>query len=629
MSGLAGCWCSWRSDEWSTKVDALVAGMSHRGSVFHSSAPAPGLTLSALGRRMPNGTVGTFDESPDLVVTFDGYLTDRQDLARDLGLPRETASATIVAALIRDHGVAGLRRLVGHFAFAAWWRAGQRVLLARDAIGIRPLFIGHRDGSWAWSSTLKPLARILGRGGDIDDEFIADYFTRSRATIRTPFKSVESVPAGSVLQIGPEGSRVSRIWEPVDTSAGAPAADASEYRDRFFAAVRAAVDDAPGVLFTELSGGWDSTSIVCVADHLHATGRLARRIETISHRYDRSPSSDELLWIAAVEQHRQRAGHHLLESNGWLFEGLDRAIDDDLPSPMLCFGGLARQRRALARRDEGAIVLSGVGGDQVTSGTRSEAVDVADLLWNGEVSAVLKALPAWSKVLRRPLVSILTEAAALAVNPRATRRMSGWAKRYLPPWLHPRFVREHALIERVAERSWPGDSHMSPGVRYRLGLVQDAAARAWWSESRGGRNYVETRFPFLEPRLVDWALRLRFGCITRPDELRAMVRRNLGDLLPDAISQRKGKRGPDEAILRAVWSQWAVIGELMHEPLVVERGYVDATALARSVEKAYHGAETEMSWFVKTLGLEIWLRHLGAAPPTAVASEPRRVVGIP
>ena len=627
MSGLAGCWCSGASDEWSTSVDDLVSGVSHRGSLLSSSSPMPGLTLSVLGRRMADGTINEFYESSDLVVTFDGYLTERQDLARYLGLSRETSSAAIVAALIRDRGIAGLRRLAGHFAFAVWWSASQRLLLARDALGVRPLFIGHRDGSWAWSSALKPLARILARS-DIDDEFVADYLSRPQHTTRSPFKSVESVPTGGVLQIDPDGSRPCRVWDPVDTSTDARAAHESEYRDRFFAAIRAAAGAPPGMVFAELSGGWDSTSIVCAADHLHATGRLHQRIETISHRFDCSPSSDELLWIAAVEQHRHCAGHHVLESNGCLFEGLDRADDDDLPSPMLCFGGLTRQYQPLVTQHEGAVVLSGVGGDQVTSGTRSEAVEIADLLWNGDIAAMVRALPAWSKVLRRPLVSILTEAAGLAVSPRATKRISGWARRYMPPWLHPRFVREHDLVDRVAERSWPGDSHLSPGTRYRLGLVQDAAAIAWSVESRGGRNYVETRFPFLEPRLVDWALRMRFGSITRPDELRAMVRRQLGDLLPEAISQRKGKRGPDEAVLRAVWSHWAVLRDLLNRPLVVERGYVDATTFKRSVERAYHGVEIETSGLVRTLGLEIWLRHLGASQTTSVSRVPRCLVKV-
>ena len=155
MSGLAGYWCSGASDEWSTSVEDLVSDVSHRGSLLCSSSPVPELTLSAVGRRLPGGTSGAFYESSDLVVTFDGFLTERQDLACYLGLSRETSSAAIVAALIRDHGMAGLRRLAGHFAVAVWWSASHRLLLARDALGVRPLFTGHRDGSWRES----PMAR--------------------------------------------------------------------------------------------------------------------------------------------------------------------------------------------------------------------------------------------------------------------------------------------------------------------------------------------------------------------------------------------------------------------------------------------------------------------------------------
>lgn len=619
MSGLAGCWHSGSSDEWAAIGNDLVAGVSHRGNTLRSASPWTGLTLSVVGQSTSDGTFGGCHESKDLVVTFDGYLTEREDLARSLGLAKETPSASLVATLIRHHGLAGLRRLAGHFAFVVWWSAEQRLLLARDALGLRPLFMGQRKGVWAWSSALKPLARVLARSRDIDDDFVADYLSRPHQTTRTPFKAVSSVPPGSVLQIDRDSSRVCPLWDVIDGRTSEPVTDASEYRERFFAAIHGATDEMPGKLFAELSGGMDSSSIVCAADHLHATGRLRRRVETVSHLYDRSPSSDEMLWIGAVERHRRSAGHHLVESKGWLFEGLDRAVDDDLPTGMLCYGGLAQQRLEMAGQGEGAVLLSGSGGDQVTVAAREAPVELADLLWKGDVTGMVAGLPAWSKVLRRPAMSVGVEAAALALNPRATKRITGWARRYLPPWVHPRFVREYDLIDRVTERSWPGDASLSPGMRYRLGLVRDAARWAWAVECRGHRNYVDTRFPFLEPRLVHWTLRVPIGSMTRPDELRALARQQMRDLLPAEITQRKGKRGPDEAILRAVWSHWPVIRELLSRPAIAERGYVDAAAFERSVERAYHGAETETAWLIKTLGLEIWLRQVEASRMTSVS----------
>src|SRR5262245_55873678 len=163
MSGLAGGWCSSASHEQAEIVRDLVSGVSHRGSARRSVTPDPGLTISGVGPSLVDGAVGGWYESTDVVVTFDGYLTEREHLARQLGRPSGTPSAAIVAALMRERGPAGLSRLAGHFAFALWWAAERRLLLARDAMGLRPLFIAQHRGLWAWSSAAKPLARALAR----------------------------------------------------------------------------------------------------------------------------------------------------------------------------------------------------------------------------------------------------------------------------------------------------------------------------------------------------------------------------------------------------------------------------------------------------------------------------------
>jgi asparagine synthetase B (glutamine-hydrolysing) len=124
------------------------------------------------------------------------------------------------------------------------------------------------------------------------------------------------------------------------------------------------------------------------------------------------------------------------------------------------------------------------------------------------------------------------------------------------------------------------------------------------------RGRIEVSHPYLHRPLVEFLQAIPFEQRVRPGETRSLMRRGLSDLLPEKILKRKGKKGPTEALFRAVERQWPQLQPIFDEARVCANGYVDAAALQATLKRAMHGCETLSFAVIQTISLEFWLRSL-------------------
>jgi asparagine synthase (glutamine-hydrolysing) len=123
-------------------------------------------------------------------------------------------------------------------------------------------------------------------------------------------------------------------------------------------------------------------------------------------------------------------------------------------------------------------------------------------------------------------------------------------------------------------------------------------------------GHVEPSYPFLHRPLVEFCLALPIRQLLRPGQTRSLLRRALRGLLPDEIAVRKSKRGPDEAILRAVAREWPRLRTLFTDARVYARGYIDRAAFEKTLTEARGGVNPNMQGLLRTIALELWLRSL-------------------
>ena len=218
--------------------------------------------------------------SPDgrHAIIFNGEIVNHPELRRELegGYRFKTDHSdteTILAAWLR-WGDGAWGRLEGMFAVAIWDKLEKRLTLARDAVGIKPLFVTEQEGGLAFGSEITAVRDVPGYRFDVDERGVHDFFCFGHVLgPRTIFSQVRAVPPGHVLRIGPRGEpELKRFWEPkLQTRTGGSEPDwVEETRERVLATVKQhMLSDVPVGAF--LSGGIDSGAVA--AAMTRAAGR--------------------------------------------------------------------------------------------------------------------------------------------------------------------------------------------------------------------------------------------------------------------------------------------------------------------------------------------------------------------
>lgn len=548
------------------------------------------------------------------ILCWDGRLDNRSELISLLPgeASRDQSDAAIVMAAYREWGVDCLVRFIGDFALSLWDPESRTLLLARDAVGPRPLYYHANNDRIVWSSELMPLLGLPGVDVEINDEYVAGFLARGMEVDITPYRNVYAVAPGHAVLSSNGRVEVRRFWQLSATAKIRYKCD-EEYEEHFRALFRDAVRcrlRVDGPVWATLSGGLDSSSIVCMADEILKTESVAAsRIETVSYVYDESTTSDERKFIQCVEEQRGAAGHHLLDEDYPTLGAFPEESHASFPDFLDCFVNRHRALCSSMKADGARVLFTGHGGDEVLCSAPNPAPQLGDLMVEHRWRDLHHALNDWGKALKRPYIDLLWRDGLRPLLPARLQLLCGVKANFrLPPWYDKGFVEKMNLRERYLASSngldfdLPSERDQAVGFRSAMKTISRNSYRA-----RGG---IETSHPILHRPLVEFLQAIPFEQRVRPGEARSLMRRALEDQLPEKILKRRTKTGPQEALYRAITRQWPRLRPIFDHPLVCARGYMDQTELRTALERARHGCETNAFPILQTISLEFWLRAL-------------------
>jgi asparagine synthase (glutamine-hydrolysing) len=546
------------------------------------------------------------------ILAWDGRLDNRSELISILrdDLDEDRTDAAIVMAAYLKWGVDCLPRIIGDFALSLWDPRTRTLLLARDPVGTRTLFYCMDRDKLVWSSTLPSLLDLQGMNTEIDDEYVAGYLTTAPDPGLTPYKNIHAVLPGNVLLARGGQLQVRRYWSLNPQYEIRYKCDA-DYEERFRELFREAIScrlRTDQVVWSELSGGLDSSSIVCMADQLIRTGDLQTRgLETVSYVYDDSPTSDERAFITCVEEKIGKRGHHLREEDYRALAACEEEPLTTVPSFLHNFAKRHLRLCELMRESGGRVLLSGQGGDHLLWSCTEDSPELADLLLQCKLFRLHNSVRAWAQARKRSYLDLIWKAAVLPVLPRALRSMWQPDSR-IPSWYDPEFAVRMKLRDRQLS---PPDSFgfRLPSQQARASMFLRAVnfIAAGFYEDWG---CIEVAYPYLHRPLVEFLQAIPFEQLLRPGETRSLHRRALRNLLPEKIAKRKGKRGPDEALYRALIREWPRLSKFFENACVCARGYAMPDSLREALERGRHGQERYSGLLMRTITLELWLRSL-------------------
>ena len=546
------------------------------------------------------------------LLAWNGRLDNRDDLLRHFprGLDADTSDVALVMSAYLKWGDDFVSRIVGDFVLSLYDPRSRTLFLARDPFGTRTLYYSLNKERLFWSSTLEALIVATGIDPEVDDDYVAGYLALHPEMSRSPYKKISAVVPGHVVEIRKAYVKSRRFWN-LDPESEIRYRDDRDYEEHFRQLFREAVRcrlRSDGPVWAELSGGLDSSSIVCVADQIMAAGEASTpRLETISYIDEDSTTFYDRSFIRVVEEMRGRAGHHLQSEKHWVSFVSPEATFISKPHTGVCVEGTHKWLSREMEADNATVLLSGIGGDQLLWSIRDAIPQLTDLLYQRKPLALHRQIQVWSEILKQPYLRTLWQD---AVVPLLHPSLTAVFQRQLKPapWLSREFVKTGHLKERLLLAPDPFGYRL-PSSRRQAGMVQfvisTIAEGECWEDARFDKTY-----PFLHRPLVEFLMSIPFDQKLRGDETRSLMRRALKNVLPTKVLNRKSKGIVGETFCRGLADQWTVLEPMLADARVCRRGYADAKLFRSALDLARHGRKLETSTLLKTIAIEIWLRSL-------------------
>jgi asparagine synthase (glutamine-hydrolysing) len=592
------------------KIEALLAPYAPDGMNFYSENGvyvlygALNVTDELREERQPRLT------RSGAVITWDGRLDNRAELIRllSVGLRVGSPDAAIVGAAYERWGTDCLGRLLGDWAVSIWNPADRTLLLAKDPVGTRPLYYLLADRDVRWSTILDPLVLFSEKTFVLEEEYIAGCLSFFPAVHLTPYAGIASVPPACLVRIRPGGATVERYWD-FDPNRAIRYGSDQDYEERFrtvFAeSVRRRLRSAHPVL-AELSGGMDSSSIVCMADSLVASGVDAPSLDTVSYFDDSEPNWNERPFFSKVERQRGRTGLHIdvaQEYGGATYSkaGPLRILpaSQSEPSP-------AEEKLNAFLTEKGhRVLLSGFGGDEVLGGVPVATSELADLAARAELRKLAHQLKVWSLDKRKPWFHLLGETLCRFLPPA----LAGRPVHLCPaPWLEPCFARRHRLALAGYDRRVRLFGPL-PTLQENLSTLDALRRQLGVSVLPAGPVY-EKRYPYLDRDLLEFLFAVPREQLLRPGRRRSLMRRALVGLVPEEVLERKRKAFVARRSATGISPEFHLFDQSSESMILSSLGIVDSAAFRQELERARLGRGTHPIAMLRTIGIEGWLRSI-------------------
>ena len=540
-------------------------------------------------------------------ITFNGEIFNYQALRADLvreGVPLRTHGDTeVLLEILRREGLKGLNKLNGQFAFAYFDEAQETLVIARDRLGILPLYYHVGPDFVAFASEIKALLPAVGKT-ELDDEAVEDYLTyRSVPPPRTLFKGVKKLAAGTALHIGKDGSLREEVYwalparQQGEMLTGEAAIRAVDEKLQEAVALRLVADVPVGAY---LSGGLDSSLTVALIKKLRDGGE----VQTFAAGFS-DPRFDELPFARQVSESVGTVHHEVMvDSNDFmeLWEKLSWHRDGPISEP----ADIAIHKIAMQARAQVKVLLSGEGSDEIFGGYAKYAYEPK--------LAPLAAIPNFIRVPTfRIGERLLPESknrmrqAGRALAARSTaERMQTWFGPFT-------WYERQALKPGYGKGNEPGQWDRAEGDHLRRMLYVDC--HTWLADNlleRGDRMSmaasIENRPPFLDHELVELAFRVDSAMKIKGNSGKWLIKEIARKHLPENIVDRKkvGFKVPLDIWFRGSLKDY--VHDLLLGPDSFVSSYFNRRVVAQLLSDHTNGRRNEELRLWTLMGLEIWYR---------------------
>jgi asparagine synthase (glutamine-hydrolysing) len=605
----------------------MCAAMVHRGpddvGIYTDGAVGIGMRRLSIVD-LATGHQPLSNEDGTVWIVFNGEIYNHASLREQLqarGHQYRTNSDTeTIIHLYEEYGPECVQHLRGMFAFAIWDARRQRLFIARDRLGIKPLYYQLTSQQIVWGSEIKVVLACPGIGAQFERTVLPEYLAFGYVSgPQTFYRGIHKLMPGHWMEVGPSGQvKIERYWD-LPVTQNEPSKPESYYIQTFREMLEQAVtthlmSDVPLGVF--LSGGVDSSAVAALMTKIRRAP-----VETFSVGYAEDAYS-ELPYARVVAQHLNSLHHEVLVSHQDFFDALPHLIwheDEPIvwPSsvPLYFVAQLAHERVK--------VVLTGEGADETLAGYTRYAFTLKNAAWDriyrhtvpGAIRSGIRGSIAdstWiSATVRRKLSHTFL-----------ARNGNSWASFYFDNFFSAFSESDQAglLSNEVLREYAAGGAYksvleywdLSSGEMLHRLLYTDIKTYLvellMKQDNMSMAASIESRVPFLDHPLVEFATNIPQNLQLGGFAGKRILKKAVEDLLPHSILYRPKLGFPTP------WSRWLagpqldVIRKLLLEPRSMERELFQPSAVERLFDEHRSGYRDHADRIWRLLNLELWHR---------------------
>jgi asparagine synthase (glutamine-hydrolysing) len=578
------------------------------------------------------------NEDGSLWIVFNGEIYNHVDLRKQLearGHRYRTHSDTeTIVHLYEEYGRDCVQHLRGMFAFAIWDQRQDRLFVARDRLGIKPLYYRLTAEAFLFGSEIKVIVAAPGVRPEFDRRALPEYLAFGYLSgPETFYSDIRKLMPGHTLEVEKNGEiQLHQYWDLTPADVHEPRAESyyiQSYRELLEQAVNShLMSDVPLGVF--LSGGVDSSAVAALMTKIRR-----EPVETFSVGYTEQ-SYSELPYARQVAKHLNSAHREVLLNRQEFFDSLPQLIWHE-DEPIVWPSSVALYFVARLAHERVKVVLTGEGSDETLAGYSRYAFTLRNATMDGLYRSLVPA------GVRGRLRRTISKSTMLSAGQRRklehtflARDGNSWASFYFDNFFSAFSQNDQAglLTENLAQEAGDGTAYRhvldywdrSSGPMLQRLLYTDIKTYLvellMKQDNMSMAASIESRVPFLDHVLVEFGMSIPQKFQIHGLTGKRILKRAVEDLLPHSILYRPKLGFPTP------WSGWLagpqldVIRKMLLEPRSMERGLFRRPAVERLFEEHRAGHRDHYDRIWRLLNLELWHRVClegGAHKPTVGA----------
>jgi asparagine synthase (glutamine-hydrolysing) len=569
-------------------------------------------------------------EDRSMVLVYNGEIYNFLELRSELETFnvrfRTRTDTEVLLRAYQQWGTDALNKFNGMWAFALWDARYRQLVISRDRFGVKPLYYTTVDGAWVFSSEIKAVLGFPGAWRGFNDQRVMEFLASGLIdhTSETLFAKIQSVPPGSFFTLRNGDLRCRKFWTLKNrdrTKRKAEKEIIAEFRDLLIDSVRQRVrSDVP--IGTMLSGGLDSTSITVLIHKQRLQGQSAETLFEGLRSFHHTFSACWPGWEDNEENEVDLIGREnglavnkvypTAESIGSLLPRVSYFLDSPFESPIAIVQYLLMQE---ARKCGVKVVLNGHGSDELLGGYPASFVPVllADSLLSGEFKRYLRERRAFSVTGEWNDKAVLTH----FIKDLIPNRLRPWLEEKIRPMVQSdqsifsENHRHHDATDYEKPMAYQGMSRLNRALFL---MFSDRLLPKWlrMEDRMSMACSVESRLPFLDFRLVEYAFNLADDMKLRAGFTKYILRQAMQGDLPASIAWDRHKRRfalPYRQWLRSAWKPMML--DLFFSGPPHAEAYLNLTNFRAKLESFFAGnnAALDSRTVWRVLNTEIWMRE--------------------